>query len=139
MIAKFATRIVLVYAAFGFLVSISMAVTPNLFLTITEFFRSPPGQYSSATLDLTMGAVFFASAPDAKYPMGFKFISVILVLAGILYLILPIESWAAYIDFWLADDLLLFRTLGAILGVVFCSFIIYAAIPRKRELNGNSI
>ena len=114
-----------------------MGAMPALALTLAAG-QSATAQYMSASLDLVMGVVFFVAAPAVKFVRVFKFFGALLLLAGVFYLFFPSEVWAAYISFWLNDNLLLFRILGGGVGILFCGFIIYAAFPREGEVSGES-
>ncbi|NKB35529.1 MAG: hypothetical protein GKR91_20705 [Pseudomonadales bacterium] len=135
MLAKSAVMIALVYAVLSLLLCFVIVVSPSLIVSVADIFQTAGAKYISASLDMTMGVIFFIAAPAAKFKLTFKIFSPIMFLAGIFYFLLPTDNWAAYIDFWFIDSLLLLRIFGGGFGILFCGFIIYAAIPGNSEVD----
>ena len=135
MLARVMAMIILGYAAIGILICLAVAISTSFVSAMGEFFKSEVGIFSSAALCLLLGTAFLLAARVAKFQTFFKVLGVLSLLEAPLFLLVPLDFWARYIDFWLVDNLLLYRTIGIPIGIGMFAFVIVSALPGRNISN----
>ncbi len=139
MLAKFMAMVVLVYAVLGILFAIAVAISPNFISSMSDFFGSESGRYLSVALNFIFGTVLLLAVPAVRLPLFFKIFGGYSLFAGLVTLLVSAEIWSDIIDFWLVENLMLYRTVGVFFGLVFMAFILYATYPQKAESPENIV
>ena len=138
MLAKTMATITMCFAAAGILVTLALVVSGTFVSTMVEFFNSGVGLRLSAVFCLVFGISFLLAVPAVKFPLFFKIIGVISLLEAPLFLLVPMDFWAGYVNFWLVENLLVYRVIALPFGIGIWVFLIVAAYPRNKVNNSIS-
>jgi len=99
--------------------------------------RSSPGIYVAVFGYLLWGTILYLAGPVTKFPRTFKVMGALYLLAGLIAPFIPVDIWVAYIDWWIGNVLLL-RIVGSVMGILFCSFLIYGSLPRDDKTDNQN-
>ena len=138
MVAPIMAMLAVLMGAMGLIASLLVAIAPEAFLSMFAEIRSTQGLYFSAIGNLFWGVVLILAAPIAKYPLGFRILGALSLLAGLVTPFLPVDLWIAYVDWWTVDNVFLYRVVGAPLGALMGIFIVYGALPKDDEPHTDS-
>ena len=135
MLARISVFIVLGYAAIVIPLVLSIAISEAFVSAIRDFFRSDLGMPLSAAFCVILGMSFILAAPAVKFPLLFKIIGTISLIEVPLLLFVPLDLWIEYIDFWLVDNLAIYRIFSVPLGIGISVFLIVASLPGLKGTN----
>jgi len=139
MLAKFMVIVVFVYAVLAILFTVGFAIYPSFMSSMSDFFGSESGRFLSVALSFIMGTVFLLAAPVVRFPLFFKILGGYALISGLGMLLISTEIWSNIIDFWLVENVMLYRTVGVFFGIVFWVFILYVTYPQKSESPENIV
>ena len=112
------------------LLGASVAVTPDWFLSITDW-GSQRGLLAWAAIDVVVGFALILAAPSSKYPKTLRILGISALTAGLTMPFVPLDIWAEYMQWWLVENASAFRWGYATAVMLFGAFMVYAALPRR--------
>ncbi len=124
--SKLAMVIGFAYVGLG----VSVAVSPEWLLSVVDW-ESRQRLYIAAAIRLGVGLVLILSAPASKYPMVFRVIGAIALIAGLVLPFVPLDVWAEFMRWWTVENPALFRAISATAAILGGAFIAYAASSRR--------
>lgn len=80
---------------------------------------------------IVIGLVLLLSARATRYPRAFRIFGVLILLAGLALPLVPLDTWSSLINFWLVENLMVYRLVGGLFGMLFGAFLVYAAVPKR--------
>ena len=126
MKSKLAVAVGSIYVLLG----VSLAVTPDWFLSITDW-ESQRGLLTGAAVDVVVGFALILAASESKYPKTLRILGIIALIAGLTTPFIPLDSWAEYMRWWIVENASAFRWVFATAATLFGTFIVHAALPRR--------
>ncbi len=112
------------------LLGVSVAVTPDWFLSITDW-GSQRGLLAGAATDVVVGFTLILAAPNSKYPKTLRILGILALTAGLTMPFVPLDFWAEYMQWWIVENPSAFRWGYATAVTLFGAFMVYAALPRR--------
>ncbi len=112
------------------LLGASVAVTPDWFLSITDW-GSQRGLLAGAATDVVVGFTLILAAPNSKYPKTLRILGILALTAGLTMPFVPLDIWAEYMQWWIVENPSAFRWGYSTAVTPFGAFIVYAALPRR--------
>ena len=104
-----------------------LATDPDLFISRLDW-TSVAGHYTSVAIGLGVGLVLIWAAPSSRWPIAFKLIGGLSLLEAMLCLLMPVELWTRYLNWWMIEQRTITRVATILLGVPIGAFIIFSAI-----------
>jgi hypothetical protein len=114
------------------LLGVSVAVYPDWLISAVDW-ESRSGLYVAAAMRVVMGAILILAAPTSRTPAAFRVIGGVAFVVGLLFPLIPLESWAKLIRWWTVENLTLYRAGSALAAIPFGAYIAYAARPKHAE------
>lgn len=133
MLARNMTIAILAYAIICILIVLIILVSASFASSMAEFFGSENGIVFSAALAFLMGAAFLLAAPASKFPLFFKVIGWFAIIESPILLFIPNDVISAYIDFFLVENLFVYRIIGVPVTIAILVFVIVAALPERKN------
>ncbi len=124
--AKLVTALGVVFVLFGLWV----AVFPEQLVSMADW-ESRGGLNLAASMRVITGLVLMAAAPVTRYPKGLRIFGTLILLAGLVLFLVPLEFWAGLMQFWLIEQLPAYRVGAAMVGVPLGAFLTHASLPRR--------
>ena len=124
------SKLAVAVGALYVLLGVSVAVTPEWFLSITDW-GSRRGLLAAATIRIVVGFALILAAPTSKYPKTLRIFGIIALTAGLTMPFVPLDSWAEYMRWWIVENTSAFRWVFATAATLFGTFIVYAALPKR--------
>jgi hypothetical protein len=128
MKSKLGVAVGVVYVLLG----VSVAITPDLFLSITDW-GSQRGLLAGAAMRVVVGIALLLAAPNSRYPRALRILGIIALIGGVTMPFIPLGFWAAYMRWWIVENASAFRWVFATAAMLFGTFIVYAALPRRTD------
>jgi hypothetical protein len=138
MLARTMAFFVLCLAAVSILITFALVVSDTFVSSMVDFFNSNTGLQLSAALCLVLGVSFLLAVPAVKFPLIFKIIGVVALIEAPLFLVVPMHFVSDYVNFWLVENLLVYRIVAVPFGIGPLVFLIVAAYPVKRVTHSES-
>ncbi len=124
------SKLAVVVGALYVLLGVSLVVTPDWFLSITDW-GSQRGLLTGAAVDVVVGFALILAAPNSKYPKTLRILGILALTAGLTMPFVPLDFWAAYMQWWIVENASAFRWGYATAVTLFGAFMVYAALPRR--------
>lgn len=133
MLARVMAIITLGYAVICILLVLTVLVSTSFAIAMADVFKSELAVLISFALSLLVGTAFLLAVPVVKFPLFFKIIGWFAVIEAPFILLIPEELITGYVDFWLIENLLVYRVIGVPLSIAALTFVIVAAIPKNKD------
>jgi hypothetical protein len=112
-------------------IGVATALAPDAVIALSRKLVSPVGIYVAATLRCAMGLALLLVARSSRTPAVLRTMGIVLVLAGIVFPFLGVESSTARIE-WEADHLLFLRLEGLLF--MWGGFVVYKLAKPQDEV-----
>jgi hypothetical protein len=106
---------------------------PAILLEFGRSLQSASALYVVAAVRVAFGAILVWAAPDARTPLIFGILGVLIILAGLATPFLGVERSRAVLGWWSTQGSLLMRAWPG-MAVILGLFIAYSAMPRGSGL-----
>ncbi len=127
------SKLAVVVGALYVLLGVSLVVTPDWFLSITDW-GSQRGLLTAAAVDVVVGFALILAAPDSKYPKTLRILGISALTVGLTMPFVPLDIWAEYMQWWIVENASAFRWGYATAVTLFGAFMVYAALPRRTAM-----
>jgi len=124
---------VTVLGAAFILIGLAILFLPEQAVSVWDW-GSRSGLYLSAAIRVVMGLVLIISAPASRYPKGLRVFGALVLIAGLVLPFLPLDFWAAVIQWGLVEQVRVFRVVGGLGGLLFGGFLIHASRPKPSRV-----
>jgi hypothetical protein len=125
MMAKLVTALGVLFV----LVGLWVAVFPEQLVSMADW-ESRGGLNLAASMRVVTGLVLIAAASVTRYPRGLRVFGILVLVAGLLLFLVPLDLWASLMRFWSVEQLPAYRFGGGLVGVLLGAFLIHASFPR---------
>ncbi len=112
------------------LVGLWIAVFPEQLVSMADW-ETRGGLYVTAGINVVTGLLMVLAAPATRYPTGIRILGGLVLLAGLGLPFIPIDFWAGLIQWWLVENLALYRVAEGSAGILLGAFLIHASLPRR--------
>ena len=112
------------------LVGLWVAFFPEQLLSAVDW-ESRGGLNLAAGTRVITGLVLIFSGSATRYPNGLRVFGSLVLLAGLVLLLVPLDVWAGLIRWWMVDQLAVYRVGGGMVGVLLGAFLIHASLPQR--------
>ena len=112
------------------LMGLWVVVVPDQLVSIVDW-ESRQGLYLAAGLRVVIGLMLVLSASSTRYPKGLLIVGGLVLLAGLSLPFFPIDLWAGLIRWALVANLIVYRTVGGVGGMLLGAFFVHAALPER--------
>ena len=112
------------------LLGVSVAVTPDWFLSITDW-GSQGGLLAGAAIRVVVGFALILAASNSKHPKTLRILGIVALTAGLSMPLIPLDFWADYMQWWIVENASAFRWVFATGATLFGAFVVHAALPRR--------
>lgn len=126
------SKVIVAVGGFFLALALWVLVAPASVISVVDW-ASPGWQYVAGGGRLGVGLLLAVGASSTRHPTGVRALGVVLVLAGVVIVLLPNEQWSIVIGFLLDQSPALYRSVGALAGVVLGGFLIHAARPERKH------
>ncbi len=123
------SKLVMGLGVFIILASLWVLVFPEQLVSLTDW-ESREMLYVAAGMRVVIGLVLVLSASSTRSPTGIRVVGGLTVLAGIGLLFIPIDLWRDLIQYWLVDNLAMYRFGGGAFGILIGAFFVHASSPK---------
>lgn len=103
---------------------------PDQLVSIVDW-GSRQGQYVAAGIRIVVGLVLVLSASSTRYPKGFRILGGLALFAGLGLPFIAGDIWEGLIQWWLVENLIVYRVCGAAVVMMFGALLVYATLPRR--------
>jgi hypothetical protein len=109
--------------------AITVLFKPNWMKKAIEFFQKGRMVYLVIGLKNAIGIIFLIFARECRWTLFVIIIGVLMISGTTLFCMLPLEKIKAYLNWWLARPVWMYRLWG-ILATLFGALLIWAGIPK---------
>ena len=107
------------------LVAVLFLSKPDIARRMMQFLKQGKRFYIAAVLRLVLAIIFLLAAGQCRHPRIVGVFGVIFLLSGLLAFIIPAEKIKAVLDWFLRQQLLIFRIV-AVLILIISAILLYA-------------
>ncbi len=115
---------------FILLTGVLIGLAPDRFLDPTNW-DTRGGLYAAASIRVITGSILILGAPASRYPVGLRMFGAVVVLAGLILFVLPLELWAGLLRWAFSGQPMSIRVGGVVGGTLLGLFLIHAARPHR--------
>ena len=77
------------------------------------------------------GLLVVLAAPATRHPRGTRILGGWVLLAGLGLALIPVDLWAGLMQWWLVENLALYRVAEGSAGILLGAFFVHAALPER--------
>ena len=124
------SRLVMALGVVFILMGLWVVVFPDQLVSIVDW-ESRQGLNVAAGMRVVTGLLLVLSASSTRYPKGLRIFGGLVLLAGLGLPFIPIDIWAGLIQWWLVENLVIYRVGGGVVGMLLGAFLVHAAQPER--------
>ena len=121
-------HIVWLVGAVTAVMGIAILFKPFWMRQMLVFFNKGKTTYTAAASKTVLGVIFLVMARDCGHPKVIIALGILMTFGPILFCLLPFAKIQAYMNWWIARPVWLYRVWG-IFAALFGAFVMYAGVP----------
>ena len=126
------SKLVMAVGGAMIVMGLTIAAFPEQFFAVVDW-ESRAGQYIAAAIRIVVGLILLFAASETRVPTGFRIFGGLVLLAGVVLPLIPLELWAALIRWVTFESPAVIRIGAGVGGSLLGAFLVHAARPGQSD------